>query len=63
MSRHETRSREIADGRTCHWMKSGVVCYKLCPKNHNCDACHFDQMMRDRLSGVVGSTPVAASRR
>ena len=30
----------------CVWMESGVVSYKLCDFEYNCEACPFDQALR-----------------
>jgi len=31
----------------CVWMESGVVNYKLCDFEYNCEACPFDQALRE----------------
>ena len=39
----------------CVWMESGVVSYKLCDFEYNCEACPFDQALRE------GTPPSARS--
>jgi glycine cleavage system H lipoate-binding protein len=36
-------------GLKCIWMTAGVVNYKLCDNNFNCDCCDFDRVMRGML--------------
>lgn len=31
----------------CIWMQSGIITYKLCNKNFNCDKCALDKVMRN----------------
>ena len=31
----------------CVWMASGVVTYKLCDFEYNCESCPFDQALRE----------------
>jgi hypothetical protein len=31
----------------CVWMASGVVTYKLCDFEYNCELCPFDQVLRE----------------
>ena len=30
----------------CIWMTAGVISYKLCPFNFDCENCDFDSIMR-----------------
>ena len=39
----------------CVWMESGVVTYKLCDCEYNCEACPFDRALRDGTSPSVRS--------
>jgi hypothetical protein len=34
----------------CIWMEAGVVDFKLCDFNNNCDTCPFDAIMRNRAT-------------
>ncbi len=36
------------EGLQCIWMKSGLVDYKLCDKNFDCDNCYFHSVMRNK---------------
>ena len=46
--RLETNSDMLYDKskNLCIWMTAGVISYKLCPFNYDCDNCDFDQIMR-----------------
>jgi len=37
----------------CVWMASGVVTYKLCDFQYNCEACPFDQAIREGTQSKV----------
>lgn len=48
----ETTSKSIANEnhpshefQSCNWMLAGVVDYKLCDKNYDCEHCQFDRAM------------------
>ncbi len=46
----------------CQWMDAGVVEYKLCDKNFQCDQCAFDGEIRfNRHSAERQSVPIIAS--
>lgn len=36
------------EGLQCIWMKSGLVEYKLCDHNFDCDICYFHSVMRNK---------------
>lgn len=38
-----------ANERKCIWMESGVISFKLCNNNYNCDTCKFDTAISDRI--------------
>jgi glycine cleavage system H lipoate-binding protein len=40
----------------CWWMLGGVVAYKLCDRNYECEGCGFDQAIRNRQSGFTGAS-------
>lgn len=40
--------------KRCVWMTTGLITYKLCVRNYDCEACIFDQVMRDEM-GVQNS--------
>lgn len=42
--------------KECWWMQAGVVDYKLCDRDYDCDHCPFDQVLHGRVT-----TPVSAS--
>lgn len=40
----------------CIWMTAGVISFKLCPFNYDCEHCDFDEAMRSQVKGKgVGS--------
>lgn len=39
-----------AGERKCIWMESGVISFKLCNNNYNCETCRFDQAMQDSIN-------------
>ncbi len=42
-------SKVIPEGEfNCIWTDAGLVSYKLCDRNYECDACPFDQAMRQK---------------
>jgi hypothetical protein len=41
----------------CVWMESGVVNYKLCDFEYNCEACPFDQALREGTPPWVRTGP------
>ena len=41
----------------CVWMESGVVTYKLCDFEYNCEACPFDQALREGTPPSVRTGP------
>lgn len=63
MRPHNQESSEpgtaAAGALPCIWMSAGLVAYKLCDRNFECDGCPFDQAMRGvppRRTGL-GETP------
>ncbi len=49
----ETRRRDVSqplsgDGVPCVWMTAGLVAYKLCDLDYNCDQCAFDAALQGR---------------
>lgn len=43
----------------CIWMSAGLVAYKLCDRNLDCDGCPFDDAMR----GAAPESPAAGAER
>lgn len=57
MEGSRTISKVIPDGElNCIWAEAGLVSYKLCDRNYECDDCPFDQVMRQRSTSVSTST-------
>ena len=60
-----------AAGKYCIWMEAGMVAYKMCDREFNCDACPVDELMRQRngtasepsLSSLHVSVPERATPR
>lgn len=38
------------DERKCVWMTTGVISYKLCEKNYQCETCPFDRAIKNEES-------------
>lgn len=49
-----------SEGLKCCWMLAGVVDYKLCDQQYECETCAFDEAMRNRRSRA--SATVASGR-
>jgi len=47
MSTNNNRPLKSFRDMKCIWMDSGLVNYKLCDKDFNCDACEFDRVFRN----------------
>jgi len=45
----KTSTTENRKDLKCIWMLAGVVNYKLCDRNFNCETCEFDRIMRGML--------------
>jgi len=44
------RNSESATGQNrCIWMTAGVISFKLCPLNYDCEHCDFDEVMRSQV--------------
>lgn len=43
-----------ASSLKCCWMVAGIVDHKLCDRDYECDACDFDQAMRNRPGRGAG---------
>jgi len=56
--KHE-KMRLIPDGEVpCVWMVAGVVSYKLCDRNRDCESCPFDKAMRGQRDLASDSADV-----
>ena len=59
------------DERKCVWMATGLISYKLCDRNYQCEQCHFDQAIKHQEGNVqevngdsaAGSSPGDTSTR
>lgn len=45
------------NNRHCIWMIAGVISYKLCPINYDCEHCDFDAVMRQREKRYSQTSP------
>ncbi|NIO18620.1 hypothetical protein GTN42_04145, partial [bacterium] len=45
--KQETESATIQ--KRCIWMTAGVISFKLCPLDYDCEYCEFDEVMRSRV--------------
>lgn len=44
-----------ASPRECWWMQAGVVDYKLCDRDYDCEHCPFDQGLQGRVTAPVSA--------
>jgi glycine cleavage system H protein len=52
MKKKASKKRDAisADAKNrCIWMTAGVISFKLCPFNYDCEHCHFDEAMRTQV--------------
>jgi glycine cleavage system H protein len=42
----------------CIWMTAGVISFKLCPLNYDCEHCDFDEVMRSQVRSTGGRNRV-----
>lgn len=64
MEGNKTISKVIPDGEVnCIWVDAGLVSYKLCDRNFECDDCPFDQVMRQKIAPASSSTQVEAKKK
>lgn len=54
MKKRETCHMIPVGEKRCVWMTTGLITYKLCVRNYDCETCIFDQVMRDEM-GVQSS--------
>jgi signal transduction histidine kinase len=40
--------------RKCVWMATGLISYKLCDRNYQCEQCHFDQAIKHQEGNAQG---------
>ena len=45
----------------CVWMTSGIISYKLCSRNHLCEECMFDRVMRNETAAMIRRPEVDAA--
>jgi glycine cleavage system H lipoate-binding protein len=46
-----------ANLKECWWMQAGVVDYKLCDRDYDCEHCPFDQVLNGRVTTPVSNSP------
>lgn len=46
-----------ANLKECWWMLGGVVDYKLCDRDYDCEHCQFDQVLHGRVTGPFSDSP------
>jgi glycine cleavage system H protein len=52
MKRKPSRSKKMDSGSVqnrCIWMTAGVISFKLCPLDYDCENCDFDEAMRSQV--------------
>jgi len=42
----------------CIWMMAGVISFKLCPLNYDCEHCDFDEAMRSQVRSAGARSKV-----
>ena len=47
------------EAKLCIWMTAGVISFKLCPLEYDCELCEFDMVMRKQQSDnqQAGASP------
>lgn len=53
MKRKPSKRKETDSGSVqnrCIWMTAGVISFKLCPLDYDCESCDFDEAMRSQVS-------------
>jgi glycine cleavage system H lipoate-binding protein len=55
--------RIIESKKRCIWMDAGVVQFKLCDKDLDCQSCQFDQAMTESANRHLPQQPPAAARK
>ena len=61
MKKNASRKRNAlsTDERNrCIWMTAGVISFKLCPLNYDCEHCDFDEVMRSQVRSKGESSRV-----
>jgi len=46
----------------CIWMTAGVISFKLCPLNYDCEHCDFDEVMRSQVRSTGGRSRVKSHK-
>ncbi len=52
MKKRVTKKQKIESATAqnrCIWMTAGVISFKLCPLNYDCEHCDFDEVMRSQV--------------
>ena len=52
MKRRVSKEQDSLPAQTqnrCIWMTAGVISFKLCPLNYDCECCDFDKVMRSQV--------------
>lgn len=63
MDGNKTISKVIPEGEfNCIWVEAGLVSYKLCDHNYECDDCPFDQVMRQKSISVSATKSTDATK-
>ncbi len=63
MEGSKTISKVIPEGEfNCIWAEAGLVSYKLCDRNYECDECPFDLVMRQKSGPASGSVSSGRSK-
>ncbi len=61
-NQHENLSQSANTNlKECWWMLGGVVDYKLCDRNYDCEHCPFDQVLQGRATTPVLDTDFSAA--
>lgn len=63
MDGNKTISKVIPEGDfNCIWVEAGLVSYKLCDRNYECDDCPFDQAMRQKSAPVSAPSATGSGK-
>jgi glycine cleavage system H lipoate-binding protein len=50
INQHESPQKLKGEFQECWWMQAGVVPYKLCDRDYDCDHCPFDEVLQGKTA-------------
>ena len=62
ITKQESRTDNQLELKFCVWMMAGVISFKLCPIDYDCERCDFDRVLRMKKPlGDYGTISAAES--